>query len=118
MNNENNKTNQDLSEEPKRPTSHRVIAWVVIVLLVSMYTITFISAISGGGSTSALFMMSLGSTIFIPCLLWGYLCLWRWSVKRSRKKIMQSMSMSESGADEASGDASDSIETEKTDAAE
>ena len=46
MNNENNKTNQDLSEEPKRPTSHRVIAWVVIVLLVSMYTITFISAIS------------------------------------------------------------------------
>ena len=39
-------------------------------------------------------------------------------MKRSRKKIMKSMSMSESGADEASGDASDSIETEKTDAAE
>ena len=117
MNNENNKTNQDLSEEPKRPTSHRVIAWVVIVLLVSMYTITFISAISGGGSTSALFMMSLGSTIFIPCLLWGYLCLWRWSVKRSRKKIMQSQSASEEDpsveTEEVSGDISDKKEIDE-----
>ena len=107
MNSDNNKNNQDLTEMPKRPMSHRVIAWVGIILLVSMYTITFISAISGGGSTSALFMMSLGATILIPCVLWGYMCLWRWSVNKSRKKIMQSQVSGTKGTEDGTEQKSD-----------
>ena len=106
------KDNQNITEEPKRPTSHRVIAWVCIVLLLSMYTITFISAVSGGGSTSALFMMSLGSTILIPCVLWGYMCLWKWSVNRNRKKIMAAQAAQEAG------DADNEAEPETAEAGE
>ena len=106
------KDNQNITDEPKRPTSHRVIAWVCIILLLSMYTITFISAVSGGGSTSALFMMSLGSTILIPCVLWGYMCLWKWSVNRNRKKIMAAQAAQEAG------DADNEAEPETAEAGE
>ena len=81
--NEKSETEKKTEEIP-RPKSHRVFAWIAIILLVSMYTVTLIAALSGSGTASELFMMSLGATILIPCLLWGYICLWKVFVKRDR----------------------------------
>ena len=83
--NSGNNQNEIRDNQPKRPMSHRVFAWIAIVLLVGMYTVTLISAISGSGSTSALFMMSLGSTVVIPGLLWLYIRFWKFSMNRDRK---------------------------------
>ena len=73
--------NKDIIEDEEtpvtRPMSHRVFAWIVIVLLVAMYVITLIAAISGSGTTSALFMMSLGSTVVLPGALWLHIRLWK-----------------------------------------
>ena len=80
--------NKEIAEIPtiKRPVSHRVFAWIVIVLLVAMYVITLIAAISGSGSTSQLFMMSLGSTVVLPGVLWLHIRLWKHSVEKTLDK--------------------------------
>ena len=77
------------NEQPSRPMSHRVFAWIAIALLVGMYTVTLISAISGGGSTSELFMMSMGATVVIPGLLWLYIRFWKFSSGRDRKTFRE-----------------------------
>ena len=69
---------EETTETPiQRPLSQRVFAWIVIVLLVAMYVITLIAAISGSGTASALFMMSLGSTVVLPGALWLHIRLWK-----------------------------------------
>ena len=70
----------------RRPLSHRIFAWIVIFLLLAMYVITFIAAISGSGSTSELFMMSLGSTVVLPGVLWLHIRLWKHSVEKTLDK--------------------------------
>ena len=81
--NEENAQNQTVT----RPMSHRVFAWIVIVLLVAMYVVTFIAAISGAGSASDLFMMSLGSTVVLPGLLYLHIRLWKHSVEKTKNSI-------------------------------
>lgn len=71
----------------RRPMSHRILAWIVIVLLVAMYVVTFIAAISGAGSASQLFMMSLGSTVVLPGVLWLHIRLWKHSVEKTKNSI-------------------------------
>ena len=83
MSEENKNENKEITYE--RPVSHRVLAWIAIIILVAMYTVTLISAISGAGTTSALFMMSLGSTVVLPGLLWLYIRFWKFSMGRDRK---------------------------------
>ena len=81
--NKENAQNQTIT----RPMSHRVFAWIVIVLLVAMYIVTFIAAISGAGSASDLFMMSLGSTVVLPGLLYLHIRLWKHSVEKTKNSI-------------------------------
>ena len=81
--NKENTQNQTIT----RPMSHRVFAWIVIVLLVAMYVVTFIAAISGAGSASDLFMMSLGSTVVLPGLLYLHIRLWKHSVEKTKNSI-------------------------------
>ena len=83
---EENNQNENKETPIKRPVSHRILAWVVIVLLVAMYVITLIAAISGSGSTSELFMMSLGSTVVLPGVLWLHIRLWKHSVEKTLDK--------------------------------
>ncbi len=71
----------------RRPMSHRILAWIVIVLLVAMYVVAFIAAISGAGSASQLFMMSLGSTVVLPGVLWLHIRLWKHSVEKTKNGI-------------------------------
>ena len=83
MNEENKNENKEF--EYTRPKSHRVLAWIAIIILVGMYTVTLVSAISGAGTTSALFMMSLGATVVLPGLLWLYIRFWKFSMGRDRE---------------------------------
>ena len=87
--NEGLNKNTNSEDEPKRPLSHRVFAWIAIVLLVGMYTVTLIAALSGAGSASALFMMSLGATVVLPGLLWLYIRFWKFSSKRDRETFRE-----------------------------
>ncbi|HAK58182.1 MAG TPA: hypothetical protein DCP06_04310 [Lachnospiraceae bacterium] len=98
-----NKTNieneQGVKNEPiVRPKSQRVLAWIVIVLLLSMYVITLVSALSGAGTTSSLFMMSLGSTVVLPGLLWLYIRFWKFSSKRDRETFREDVTGVKTGA--------------------
>ena len=83
MSTENKNANKEITYT--RPKSHRVLAWICIVILVAMYVVTLVAAFSGAGSTSALFMMSLGSTVVLPGLLWLYIRFWKFSMGRDRK---------------------------------
>ncbi len=85
---ENQNKNEENTQNPtiKRPLSHRIFAWIVIVLLLAMYVITFVAAISGSGSASQLFMMSLGSTVVLPGVLWLHIRLWKHSVEKTLDK--------------------------------
>lgn len=92
---EENKTtnikNQNENKETAyaRPKSHRILAWICIVLLVGMYTVTLVAAFSGAGTTNALFMMSLGATVVLPGLLWLYIRFWKFSMGRDRKTFRE-----------------------------
>ncbi len=107
----NNSKNENKDNLPERPMSHRVFAWIAIVILVGMYTITLISAISGSGTTSALFMMSLGSTVVIPGLLWLYIRFWKFSMNRDRETFgvgqEKSSAKQSEETDDGDGDADD-----------
>lgn len=76
---------KNVENKVERPKSHRVFAWIAIILLMSMYIVTLVSAIIGGGYTSELFMMCLGASIVLPGLLWLYIRFWNFSMKRDRK---------------------------------
>ncbi|MBO4396216.1 MAG: hypothetical protein J5819_07715 [Eubacterium sp.] len=109
--NMNNNQNENSENSPKRPLSHRVFAWIAIFLLVGMYTVTLIAALSGSGSASALFMMSLGSTVVLPGLLWLYIRFWNFSSKRDRETFRDDYTGVREGA--ALGNETDIDEEEK-----
>ena len=56
----------------------RVAAIIGIVLIASMYLISFISAIFAGKYTGGLFLASVFSTIVIPIIIWWFLAMYRW----------------------------------------
>ncbi len=120
MNEENKNENKQNAYE--RPKSHRVLAWIAIFLLFGMYLITFISAITGAGSTSALFMMSLGSTIVLPGLLWLYIRFWKFSMGRDREtfeeEIKQMSGVREGAGMSTAGPAETEAPKEETDTSE
>ncbi|MBO6108109.1 MAG: hypothetical protein J6P16_01755 [Eubacterium sp.] len=101
MTEENKVTNKQ--NTPKRPASQRVFAWIIIILLVGMYTATLIFAISGNGSASSLFMMSLGATVVLPGLLWLHIRFWQFSMGRDRKTFGVDADATENGALENHG---------------
>ncbi|MCR4605553.1 MAG: hypothetical protein K5639_06085 [Eubacterium sp.] len=76
-------TNEE--NRPVRPKSHRILAWIVIVLLLSMYIVTLIVAIIGNGMAGPMFMACVGASIVLPGILWFHVRLWQMSVDRGRK---------------------------------
>lgn len=57
----------------KYPKSIRVIAMAGIVLLVALYIITLIAALTTSPQAAGLFKACLGASILLPLVLWGYL---------------------------------------------
>lgn len=74
---ENQLENQsaEKSEAPKSsyPKGARIIAGAGAVLLVLMYLVTLVAALTASPSSGALFKACLGGSILLPIMLWLYI---------------------------------------------
>ncbi len=80
-----------MKKEQEKPTSSypksvRIIAMIGVILLLAMYVITFISAVTTSPATPQLFKMCVGGSIFIPCVLWLNVMLARMASGRTRRE--------------------------------
>lgn len=55
----------------------KIAAIIICVMLVGMYVVSFIAAIMAKPQAHGLFMGSVGMTIMIPLLLYGYSIIYR-----------------------------------------
>jgi len=56
----------------------RIAATIGIVLIASMYIISFISAIFASKYANGLFLASIFSTIVIPIMIYGYINIYKY----------------------------------------
>lgn len=77
----NNTDNQNQINHPdnkpaekcgKKMTSRRIFALIGVVILVLMYLVTLIAAITDSSATGRLFALSLYASIALPILIWVY----------------------------------------------
>lgn len=61
----------------------RIIAWVCIVLLLGLYVVTVIAAVTASPYSMGLFMGCLASTVFVPIFLYILTRLFAHMTKRS-----------------------------------
>lgn len=64
----------------------QILAILGIILLVSLYIITLVCAITDNSSTMNLFFASVVATILIPVLLWAYTFVYRLVKKLTHKE--------------------------------
>ena len=67
----------------------QVLAILGIILLVSLYFITLICAITDNTATMQVFMASVFATVVIPVLIWAYSFIYRLIRKNSEEKEKQ-----------------------------
>lgn len=72
----------------------RILAWIGIALLLSMYLITFLLAIFDKSASMTMFRASFGCTILVPIMLYAYALVYKWS-KDKHKEDEQSSFHSE-----------------------
>lgn len=63
----------------------RILAWIGIILLLSLYIITFVVSFIKPAVTSGLLMACIFTTIALPCLLYAFQLIYR-VLKNSRSK--------------------------------
>jgi amino acid permease len=56
----------------------RIAAIIGIVLILSMYLISFLSALFASKYSHGLFLASVFSTIVIPIMIWWFLTIYKW----------------------------------------
>lgn len=59
----------------------RILAIIGVIILASLYLITFLAAIFDSGQTLSLFKGCVATTIFVPVVLYAYILMYRF-VKR------------------------------------
>jgi len=64
----------------------RILALVGAILLLSLYLITFISALTASKHSQAFFQASLFCTIIIPILIYAYMLIYRVTRKKENEK--------------------------------
>lgn len=67
----------------------QVLAMIGIILLVSLYVITLVCAITDNTSTMQVFMASVFATVVIPVMIWAYSFIFRLIKKNSQEKEEQ-----------------------------
>ncbi len=55
----------------------RILAWIGIILLLSLYIVTFIVSFYKPAVTSGLLMACIFATIALPCLLYAFQLIYR-----------------------------------------
>lgn len=63
--------NNDHSNQ-KKITSKQILAIIGILLLIALYIIALVAAITDNSASGRLFMMCLFATIAVPILIWVY----------------------------------------------
>lgn len=67
----------------------QIFAIIGIVLLVSLYFITLVCALTDNTSTMQVFMASVFATVVIPVIIWAYSFIYRLIKKNSQKREEQ-----------------------------
>lgn len=66
-----------VEEEKKKKSSYtkgqRIFAMVGVILLLALYLITLVSAITTSPATPALFKACIGASMLLPIMLWCYI---------------------------------------------
>ena len=81
----------------------RIGAIVVIVLLLSMYVVCFIAAVSGGEKAQIIFRASLGMTIALPILLYIFILFLKAARKRQDALLTPPEELPEEGPQDGGG---------------
>ncbi len=76
----------------------RVLAMICIVVLLAMYVVTFIMAITDSSETMAMFKGCIAVTIFVPVVAYGFICLHRYAMNRSKRSDPYSGTSSTDGS--------------------
>lgn len=64
----------------------RILAMIGVILLVSLYLLTLVGALTASPNSYALFQASIYCTVVIPVLLYGYMLIYRLIKKKSDDK--------------------------------
>lgn len=65
----------------------RIAAMIGVVLLLALYLVTLISAVTTSPATPALFKMCVFSSILLPILFWLYIRFAKMMIERDRKNM-------------------------------
>lgn len=55
----------------------QILAIIGVILLVGMYGFTIVAAFTASPNSPGLFLASIGATILIPFLIWGYTLIYK-----------------------------------------
>lgn len=78
-------SNDNIQKRRKKRTPKQIAALLCVILLLSMYVVTFIVACLDLGDSGRLFAACLLTTIALPILLWIY--IWLYGVYRGRHNM-------------------------------
>lgn len=67
----------------------RIAAMIGVVLLLAMYLVTLVAAITTSVYTSDLFRMCIGASILLPIMFWLYIRFAKLFMERDRKNIKE-----------------------------
>lgn len=80
----------------------RIVAFICITVLVGLYVVTFVMALTDNPETMTMFKGCIACTIFVPVAAYGFICLHRYAMNRSGRA--DSYSHASSDGDSASSD--------------
>ncbi|MDE7428594.1 MAG: hypothetical protein K2N00_04870 [Lachnospiraceae bacterium] len=80
-----NPSNDNVQKQHKKRTPKQIAALLCVILLLSMYVVTFIVACLDLGDSGRLFAACLLTTIALPILLWIY--IWLYGVFRGKHNM-------------------------------
>lgn len=67
----------------------RIVAMIGVILLVALYLVTLIAALTTSKATPELFKMCIGSSILLPIMFWLYIRFAKLFIDRDREKWKQ-----------------------------
>ncbi|MCR5691173.1 MAG: hypothetical protein K6G62_03040 [Eubacterium sp.] len=73
----------------KYTKGQRRVALAAVVLLVLLYLITLVAALTTSPAAPELFRMCIGASLLIPIMLWLYIRFWRFFSKRDRETFQE-----------------------------
>ncbi len=86
-NEQNKETESGRGFQSSYTKGQRIAAMIGVILLLALYLVTLISAITTSPATPALFKMCVGSSILLPIMFWLYIRFAKLMIDRDRKNF-------------------------------